>query len=173
MDRLQSESREEQRVLLYDCPGYARAIKTEVYLNFLWRSADKFATGFEVVLSRCKKELVTWEQTKMMAMFLRCLRFVLGGHELKRESALWWGKRERAPNEESEHRVWYGLGFGNTMGRYTYCWMERRVDWEELKFLPEIKDQVLFGNNTLRGQYLRRGGQSCRLLWCFSAAGSC
>ena len=45
------------------------------------------AAGFEIVHATCARELVTWEQTKVMAMFLRCLRFVFGGHLLRRESS--------------------------------------------------------------------------------------
>ena len=151
--RLRLEAREDLEIVLHDCPSYAWALKTEVYLNFLWRSADKFATGFEVVRARCRAELVTWEQTKMMAMFLRCLRFVFGGHLLRRESALWWSRRERPT------RVWYGLGFCNTLPRYKYCWLEPRIDWDQLTFKSNVTDEVLFGNNMLRDQYLRRGGQ--------------
>jgi hypothetical protein len=65
-------------------------VKSEVYLDFLRRSADKFATGFEMVLANSEKGLVSQQETKMMAMFLRCLKFVFGGQQLQRESALWW-----------------------------------------------------------------------------------
>ena len=153
LNRLHLETREDLEVALANCPPFAWAIKAEVYLNFLWRSVDKFATGFEVVHARCRRELVTWEETKMMAMFLRCLRFVFGGHELRRESALWWSRRERPT------RVWYGLGFCNTLPRYKYCWLEPRIDWDRLTFKSNVTDEVLFGNGALRGQYLRRGGQ--------------
>lgn len=50
---LREQDREQLEILLFDCPSYAWPVKTEAYLNFLWRSADKFATGFEVVLARC------------------------------------------------------------------------------------------------------------------------
>lgn len=70
------------------CPSYAWAIQTREYLSFLWRSVDKFAIGFEVVRARARSDLVMWEQTKMMAMFLRCLHYVLGGQGIERESAL-------------------------------------------------------------------------------------
>ena len=153
ISRLRREARDDLEIVLDDCPSYAWAIKTETYVNFLWRSADKFASGFEVVLAGCQQDLVTWEQTKMMAMFLRCLRFVFGGHQLQRESALWWSRRERPT------RTWYGLGFCNTLLRYKYCWLEPRIDWSRLSFKSAITDEVLFGNSMLRGQYLRRGGQ--------------
>jgi hypothetical protein len=94
MDTLQLREREELEILLLDCPSYAWLVKTEVYLHYLWRSADKFAAGFEIVLARSREELITWEQTKIMVMFLRCLRFVFGAHLLQRESSLWWGRRE-------------------------------------------------------------------------------
>ena len=151
--------REDLEVMLEDCPSYVWAVQTETYLNFLWRSVDKFVTGFEIVRARCRQDLVTWEQTKMMAMFLRCLRFVLGGHQLRRDSALWWSRRERDVGQPPQRRVWYGLGFCNTLGQYGYCWLEPRFNWEQLVFQSEVTDRVLFGNNILRGQYLRRGGR--------------
>jgi hypothetical protein len=156
---LRSHEHRGLEVIMDDCPAYAWAVKTAVYLDFLWRSADKFATGFEVVRALSRKELVTWEQTKMMAMFLRCLRYVFGGHLLSRESPLWWSRRERSISEPGRVRMWYGLGFRNTLPEYKYCWLEPRVDWERLQFKSEVTDDVLFGNSVLRGQYLRRGGQ--------------
>jgi len=157
-DRLRSEDREELEVVLVDCPSYAWAVRTETYMHYLWRSADKFAAGFEVMRARCQQDLVTWEQTKMMAMFLRCLRFVFAGGQLQVDSALWWSRRERWVGEPPRYRLWYGLGFCNTLARYKYCWLEPRVDWNRLTFRSQVTDNVLFGNNMLRGQYLRRGG---------------
>jgi hypothetical protein len=103
--------------------------------------------------------MVTWEQTKMMAMFLRCLRFVFGAHQFSRESALWWSRRERVVGNPPQKRIWYGLGFCNTLIRYGYCWMEPRIDRKRLTFHSSITDKILFGNNVLKGQYLKRGGQ--------------
>ncbi len=157
--RLRLGLREELEVIHIDCPSYAWAIKTEVYLSFLWRSADKFASLFETIRAQCRQDLVTWEQTKMMAMALRCFRFVLGGHQLSRESALWWSRRERDVGNPPQRRIWYGLGFCNTLPQYGYCWLEPRIDWERLVFQSEVTDRMLFGNSMLRGQYLRRGGQ--------------
>ena len=160
MDRLRwREPGEELEVVHTDAPSYTWAIKTDVYLDFLWRNLDKFASLFELIRARCRQDLVTWEQTKMMAMPLRCLRFVLGGHQLNRESALWWSRRERQVGNPPQPRIWYGLGFCNTLPRYGYCWLEPRIDWERLVFQSAVTDRVLFGNGMLRGQYLRRGGQ--------------
>ena len=157
--RLRDDDNTASEVEFADCPSHAWPVRTSVYLDYLWRSADKFATGFEVVRARCRSDFVTWEQTKMMAMFLRCLRFVFGGHLLSRESALWWSRRERTIGEPPQVRVWHGLGFSNTLPRYGYCWLEPRIDWSRVQFQSEVTDQMLFGNSALRGQYLRRGGQ--------------
>jgi len=56
-------------------------------------------------------------------------------------------------------KVWYGLGFCNTIKQYGYGWIEPRFDWERLQFKAEVTQHALFGNEVLRGQYLRRGGQ--------------
>lgn len=82
-----NEDNEDNAVL--DCPTYAWPIKTSSYLDYIWRIADKFAISFEVVRAGCNLSFTTWEQTKMMAMFLRCLRFALSGYPLSQESSLW------------------------------------------------------------------------------------
>lgn len=154
---LEAHDRSDLRVVMDNCPVYAWPIRTEVYLDFLWRSADKFATGFEVVRARARHDMVTWEQTKMMFAFLRCLRYVLGGHRLEPESALWWSKRQLG--EAGRQRIWYGLGFSNTLARYKYCWLEPRVDWEQLQFKTGVTGRMLFGNGALRNQVMRQGAQ--------------
>lgn len=154
--RLEREAQVGLEVILVNCPTYVWPIRTAVYTDFLWRNVDKFATGFEVVLARCAGDLVTWEQTKIMAMFLRCLRFALSTHDYSRESALWWSRRERG--DPQSPRTWYGLGFSNTLSRYGYAWIEPRIDFERLTFQVDVTDNVLFGNQALRQRYLRRGG---------------
>lgn len=150
--RLRMYDREELDIVPDGCLSYAWPVTTEAYVGYLWRSADKFGTGFEVVRARSRREMVRWEDTKMMAMFLRCLRFVLGGYQLRRESAQWWSRGERTCGEPAKTSVWYRLGFSNSRPRYGYCWLEPRMDWTRLQFQVEISDRVLFGNSALRGQ---------------------
>jgi hypothetical protein len=158
LTRLSSASRDDLEIILDDCPPYAWAVKTDIYLQFLRRNCDKFATGFEFLLARCHPQFVTWEQTKMLAMFLRGLRFALGGYDLRRESALWWSRREKEARAHRPAQTRYGLGFCNTLRRHGYCWIEPRIDWSQLTFHSRVTDDVLFGNHVLRDQYLRRGG---------------
>lgn len=159
-DRFRIEGTRQPVMLLDECPSYSWAIRTEVYVDFLWRSVDKFAAGFEIVKARSRKDFTTWEQTKMMAMFLRCLRYVCGGHLLEQEGALWHSKRERTVGDPPRLRLWYGLGFKNTLPMHKYCWMEPRIDWNTVQFKSDVTDNVLFGNKTLQGEYLRRGRQA-------------
>lgn len=147
---------------LVDCPSYAWAVRTEVFLRFLHRSVNKFAAGFELIRARSGGRAITWEQTKMMAVFLRSLRYVLGGVGIQQESALWWSRREFPPADDRPHdgsRVFYGLGFQNTLGRYGYCWFEPRFDWAALQFHTDVTNRTLFGNSTLKRRYLRHGSQ--------------
>ena len=154
---LQGEDRSSLEIEMVECPDYAWPVRTKNYLDFLWRSVDKFATGFEVVHAQSRTTMVTWEQTKMMFAFLRCLRFVIGGHQLEPESAMWCSKRTLG--EAPQQRNWYGLGFCNTLSRYKYCWFEPRVNWQRLSFKTDVTNSMLFGNGVLRGQTMRRGAQ--------------
>ncbi|KZF25844.1 hypothetical protein L228DRAFT_236892 [Xylona heveae TC161] len=82
------------KILLKDCPLYAWAVQTKVYLNYLWHTTNKFTTGFKVIYIQCHPDFVTWEQMKIMAMFLCCLCFqfqadMLHGVEAKIEPEHW------------------------------------------------------------------------------------
>ncbi|KAM0721321.1 hypothetical protein Q7P37_003025 [Cladosporium fusiforme] len=147
-DRLSLEDTQQPAMLLTECQSYAWVVKTEVFIDFLWRSVDN------------RRDFTTWEQTKIMAMFLRCLRYVCGGHLLEQEGALWHSKREKMAGEAPRLRLWYGLGFKNTLAVYKYCWLEPRIDWNIIQFKSDVTDNVLFGNKTLQGEYMRLGRQA-------------
>jgi hypothetical protein len=72
----------------------------------------------------------------MMDIFLRYLRVAVGGHDYSREGALWWSRRE-LPQPAGLLGAYYGLGFSQTLEKYGYCWIEPRIDWTLLKFLPD------------------------------------
>lgn len=152
---IDSQTTEGPLQLLDDCPSYAWPVRTVVYLKYLEQNANKFAAGFEIIHAQCAKDLVTWEETKMMAMFLRCLRFVFVAHQLQREPALWESRQDRVRGNPPQRQHWYGLGFRNTLSLYGYAWLEPRFDWVHLQFQPRITDNVMFGNHMLAGQYKR------------------
>ncbi|RKK90846.1 hypothetical protein BFJ68_g16350 [Fusarium oxysporum] len=138
-------------------PSYLWAVRTPVFVDYVWHNINKFTTGFELVRAQCSRRLTAWEQTKMMDMLLQCLQVAVGGRDYSRQGALWWSRRELL-QPAGLPRVYYGLGFGQTLEQYGYCWIEPRINWTLLRFLPDITDSVLFGNGTLHKRYLKYGG---------------
>lgn len=69
-DRLGNEGTQQSTTLLDECPSYAWSTKMEVFIDFLWRSVDKFATGFEIAKARAREDFTIWEQTKLIADIL-------------------------------------------------------------------------------------------------------
>ncbi|KAL6405866.1 hypothetical protein AUP68_11006 [Ilyonectria robusta] len=136
---------------------YLWAVRSRVFVDFVWHNINKFTTGFELARAQCSPGQTTWEKPKIMDMFLRCLQVAVGGHDYSREGALWWSRRELSQPVGSP-QVRYGLGFGQTLEQYGYCWIEPCIDWALLRFLPDITDSVLFGNGTLQQRYLKCGG---------------
>jgi hypothetical protein len=151
--RLRNEMSGNLAIYPTTAPPSVWAVPTLTFVPFLRRQVDKFTTGFEMALGRCQPGYVTWEQTKIMAMFLRLLRFCINAEPLRQESSLWWHRRR------GKHQDWIGLGFSRTLVTYGYCWLEPRVDWDHLVFKPDVTEFVMFGNDALRKRYLRRGGQ--------------
>ena len=151
-------------VTLPTAPPYVYAIRTPVLLEFLQKTTDKYATGFEITRATAGQQ-VSWSHTQAMAMFLRCLPFVVSGQNLTKETAVWWGHRQSSREAVVQGRdrflpatrEIYGLGFVNTLRKYGFCWLEPRFDWERWTFQPQFADHVLFGNNMLRNQYNRYG----------------
>ncbi|KAJ3453134.1 hypothetical protein MRS44_018789 [Fusarium solani] len=154
---LRSLTPEARSIKLPGPPPHLWAVRSPVFVDFVWHNINKFTTGFELVQAQCPAGLTTWEQTKIMDMFLRCLRVAVGGHDYSREGALWWSRRE-LPQSVGLPQVRYGLGFGQTLEQYGYCWIEPCINWALLRFLPDITDSVLFGNGTLHQRYLKCGG---------------
>ncbi|KAJ0137720.1 hypothetical protein HZ326_19302 [Fusarium oxysporum f. sp. albedinis] len=85
---LRSLAPEARSIKLPGSPTHLWAIRSSAFVNFVWHNIYKFTTGFELVQAQCSAGLTTWEQTKIMDMFLRCLRVAVGGHDYSREGAL-------------------------------------------------------------------------------------
>jgi hypothetical protein len=137
------------------------AVKTSTFLPFVTRQVNKYATGFEFLRARCSTGFITWEQTKMMAMFLRCLRFTVGGHQLSRESALWKESAESTTGTPATTQTWRGLGFQTSLATSGYCWIQPGlIDWTHLCFRTEVTEHILFGNQAMKFAYLKKGGQA-------------
>ena len=146
---------DDERVLNRDTlrPEYVWAIPSVVYTQYLRRHAGKFYTGFELIRATSSPEVKTWEQTKMMTMFLRCLRYATGGHQLARENALWTKRKEY-----NDGKIYYGLNFRHAMEESRYCWIRPDlINWSRLEFEPDMTDDVVFSNKTQISRFLKRG----------------
>lgn len=134
-------------------PTWAFGVTTSDFFKYIQQHAGKFATGFEVVRAQSAPTAKTWEETKVMTMMLRCLRYAVGGHQLSREASLW-----QTHKQYDDGRSYHGLGFRQSLTDYKYCWIrDDLLDWDQLAFRPELTEHVVFNNKTLLGGVLRRG----------------
>ena len=134
-------------------PEFVWAIPSKVYTQYLRRHAGKFNTGFELIRATSSDEVKTWEQTKMMTMFLRCLRYATGGHQLGRENALWTERKDY-----DNGKIYYGLNFRHAIEHSHYCWIRPDlIDWGQLEFEPDMTEDVVFSNKTQISKLLKRG----------------
>lgn len=128
-----------------------RSLPTAVYLTFIRNNINKLTTGFEYVHSLRVKDLVRWEHTKMMIMFLRLLKFSHGGHALGRHMAVW---RDRVVRENGTR--FEGLGLSRTLPEYGYGWYADKIDWDQCTFKAAVTDHMLFGNVHMAQAYRKR-----------------
>lgn len=137
-------------------PDYIWAISTNSFLDYTWKNINKFSTGFEICHAKADSMYITKEQTKVMAMFLRCLRFSIGSYDYSRHGALWWTRRDLRNGPNKSHQTVDGLGFQATLLKYGYCWIEPKIDWAGLVFQPDVRENVLFGAPTIQREILKR-----------------
>lgn len=157
-------------IVLPSPPSSVWVLQTSTYISYLMASINKFALGFEYTLSLCDHNVITWEHTKVMCMFLRCLRYCLGGKLLEKEAALYWDKRRRLiPDgfQESTYRRHYedpdndgqvfqvseGMGLSVGLRKYGYGWLMDKLDWHNFTFKPLNSLAMLFGNRLMYEAY--------------------
>jgi hypothetical protein len=73
-----------------------------MFFNFVWDIVNRFTTGFELIRAGRSPGLATWEETKNMNMFLRCLQVAVGGHNYSGACSLWWSGRKK-PERLDQH----------------------------------------------------------------------
>lgn len=133
---------------------------TTTALSWMHWNINKFCLGFEMVYSLSRKHWVTWEHTRVMLMFLRCLRCSYG-HGHPKLSAGCWRDVNETPHSASPNglRRTEGLGFQVTIDRYGYCWFLDKVDWDTLTFRIPHGQYMLFNNPSMQLAYRARYGQ--------------
>jgi hypothetical protein len=121
---------------------------------------NKFCAGFELVSSLSNQSWVTWEHTRIMLMFLRCLRFSYGGGHLVEAAGLWRDVRH-APSStrlEGSRRI-EGLGFEVTIPQHGYGWFLEKVDWETMTFKAAYSQYMVFNTTSMQTAYHARYSQ--------------
>ncbi|KAJ5129708.1 uncharacterized protein N7515_005747 [Penicillium bovifimosum] len=130
---------------------YSLPIPTLLYW-FHW-NINKFCVGFESVYSIDDRHFVTWEHTRVMMMFLRCLQFSYGGGLIERVSGCWrdvWSRPD-AQRPDGLRRC-EGLGFKRTMEEFGYAWFLDKVNWDTTTFRQPSARHMMFNSPSMQGQ---------------------
>ena len=123
-------------------------ILNDRWVRFLLETMNKFVVDFEYIYVNRHDKRVRWDEICFMIMFLRCLHFVIIASNLRRESALYWTRREF-----ENDNVYYDLSFEEIMKKYDYDWLKSRVNWRVSSFKNHYQDDMLFVNKTLTRRY--------------------
>lgn len=127
---------------------------------FRW-NINKFCTGFELVSSLTSQRWVTWEHTRVMLMFLRCLRFSYGGGHPHEVAGIWQDTQrqsKRFPGRQGLERA-EGLGLKVTVPQYGYGWFLEKVDWDSMTFKEPHSQYMLFNSSAMQKAYRARSRQ--------------
>lgn len=123
---------------------------------FRW-NINKFCVGFESVYSFHDHHFVTWEHTRMMLMFLRCLQFSYSTGLIQRVGGCWHDVRVQSDvNRPDGIRRWEGLGFRDQMAQYGYAWFLDKVDWSTMTFRQPFAQYMMFNNPSMQAAYHTR-----------------
>ncbi|KAL6790177.1 hypothetical protein GGI42DRAFT_365675 [Trichoderma sp. SZMC 28013] len=130
---------------------------TNTLLRWIRWNVNKFCMGFEMVYSFQNPHFVTWEHTRVMLMFLRCLQFSYAGGLIQKVGGCWQDVRQqpdpRQPNGLRRHE---GLGFRRTMDTYGYAWFLDKVDWSTLTFRQPYAPYMMFNSPSMQTAYRAR-----------------
>ena len=107
-----------------------------------------------MVYTLSDRHLVTWEHTRIMLMFLRCLQFSYTGGLIQKVSGCWqdvWCQPDA--NQPDGIRQIEGLGFRNTMNQYGYAWFPDKVDWKTMTFRLQHRPYMQFDSPSMLAHY--------------------
>ena len=103
---------------------------------------------------------VTWEHTRIMLAFLRCLQFTCPSGLIQKVGGCWQDVRFYTDSRQPDglRRV-EGLGFRRTMQDFGYAWFLDRIDWNTLTFRHPHGAYTMFNNPSMQATYHARYGQ--------------
>lgn len=131
-------------------PTFAWTVPTTDWTGFVYWTVNKYCFGFEYVRAMTMPAYKSWSEVKMMVMFLTCLRYSVAGGVLQARSALWLTQRQ-TEGRQTKH----GLGFKETLSKYSIAWLASVVDWDKMRFKQEFAQSILFDSHALRKRLLK------------------
>ncbi|RSL86279.1 hypothetical protein CDV31_016424 [Fusarium ambrosium] len=130
---------------------------TDTLLRWVRWNINKFCLGFEMVYSFQDPHFVTWEHTRIMLMFLRCLQFSYTGGLIQKVGGCWRDVRQQPDaHQPNGLRRYEGLGFKRTMEMYGYAWFLDKIDWNTLTFRQPHAAYMMFNNPSMQTVYRAR-----------------
>ncbi|PVH90385.1 hypothetical protein DM02DRAFT_547899, partial [Periconia macrospinosa] len=133
---------------------------TSTLLKWLRWNINKFCVGFEMVYGIKDSHFVTWEHTRIMLMFLRCLQFSYSSGLIQKAGGLWQDVRLANDADQPDGlRRYEGLGFRDNMRQYGYAWFMDKIDWETMTFRQPFAQYMMFNNPSMQSAYHARYSQ--------------
>ncbi|KAJ6041645.1 hypothetical protein N7460_007035 [Penicillium canescens] len=136
------------------------SLPTSTLLFWFHWNINKFCVGFETVYSINDRHFVTWEHTRVMMMFLRCLQFSYTGGLLQRVSGCWrdvWFQPD-ARRTDGLRRC-EGLGFQSSMEKYGYAWFLDKLNWDTMTFRQPSAQYMMFNSPSIQAAFHARYAQ--------------
>ncbi|KAJ5100164.1 hypothetical protein N7532_007165 [Penicillium argentinense] len=136
------------------------SLPTSTLLFWFYWNINKFCVGFESVYSINDRHFVTWEHTRIMMMFLRCLQFSYAGGLLQRVSGCWRDVWFRPDARRTDGlRRCEGLGFQRNMEEYGYAWFLDKVNWDTMTFRQPSAQYMMFNSPSVQAAFHARYAQ--------------
>ncbi|RPA90169.1 hypothetical protein L873DRAFT_1821642 [Choiromyces venosus 120613-1] len=131
---------------------YMISATNETFL-FLLSNVNKFCFGFEYTRSLSAGRAISWEQTRVMVMFLRLLRHAYGGAHLERYSDIW--SDTYTCGREKCMKI--GLNLGQSITNRGYGFLsDDLIDWQSCQFRYQKSDKLGFSITALQYSYNHR-----------------
>ena len=136
------------------------SLPTSTLLFWIYWNINKFCVGFEMVHSLNDRYFVTWEHTRVMMMFLRCLQFSYAGGLVQRVSGCWRDVWSRPDARRTDGlRRCEGLGFQRQMKEYGYAWFLDKLNWDTMTFCQPSAQYMMFNSPSMQTAYRARYAQ--------------
>jgi hypothetical protein len=130
-------------------------LSTATFTRWAAWNLNRLCVGFESVYELASGRVVSWEQTRVMIMFLRGIPCFLG-HGTAGQHARFWRHRYPPRGDAPASARPHSLGFLDNMRRHGYAWFADKIDWQTMTFAPRYAARLGFDQSEGEGRF-RRG----------------